>query len=414
MSYQLVAAKARSKGLDAVWSDVNIAAVKISALYSTYADLWMTLSHPSLSKNVYLRLSAVRELVSAQYHSFTIPQWLTAIDNLALPVVPSLPEFTLRRVRSNDAWRAGYDVKPFDRTRHPDAQVPYGEKNDLLLTKEGVDFQTYNRYALVSVNGYFHRTGVSEQGLMVVDGGRTGRLLNDNQVSIHSFVGVGTLDFIPITADMVYKNASNGRLADRAYIELPYNVEDKTVLVVLGGFLHVLDETYTRIGPRSLCINVNKLALAERYFESHQALDLSSLPLTTNEEDPDHISVEELYSDAAIAAYLSLSQSFVIVVNTKDFYVRRHPVANSQLPGRFEVPAGTERLPLFGAWGKVCDYAIFPDWGVNILACRENTRKQYMFRTTHWRGNATIDSSLYPHRPWNWAQAYMLEMGRFT
>jgi len=414
MSYQLVAAKARSKGLDAVWNDVDITAIRISALYATYSDLWMTLSHPSLTKNVYLRLESVRELVSSQYHSFTIPQWLTAIGNLALPTVPSLPEFTLRRVRSADAWRAGYDIKPFDRTRHEDAELPYGEKDDLLLTKEGVDFQTYARYALVSVNGFFHRTGTGARGLTVVDGGRTGRQLNDNQVSIHSFLGVGTLDFIPITADMVYKNADNGRLADRAYIELPYSVEDKTVLVVIGGFLHVLDETYTRIGPRSLCININKLALPERYFESYQALDLSSLPLTRNEDDPGHVAVDELYSDACIKAYLSLSQSFVVVVNTKDFYVRRHPVANAELPGRFEVPQGTERLPLIGAWGMVYDYAIFPDWGVNVLACRENTRKRYSFRTTHWRGNASLDDSLNTYRPWDWAKAHMLEMGRFT
>lgn len=414
MSYQLVAAKARSKGLDAVWSDVSITPMTIGTLFSTYTDVWMTLSHPSLSKNVFLRLQAVRELVSARYHSLTVPQWLQAIGDLALPTVASMPDFKLRQVRTSDAWRAGYDIKPFDRTRHEDAEIPYGEKDDLLLTKEGIDFQTYHRYLLVSVNGYFHRTGSSPRGLQVLDGGRTGRLLNDNQVSVHSFWGVGALDIIPITSEMVYKTIPTGRLADRAYVELPYDVEDKTVLLVIGGFLHVLDETYTRIGPRSLCININKLALAERFFESNKALDLSSLPLTKHVGDASHVAVDELYSDEVIRAYLSLSQSFVVVVNTKDFYVRRHPIANTELPGRYEVPKGTERLPLFGAYGKVYDYAIFPDWGVNVLACRENTRKRYSFRTTHWRGNHSIDDSLYPYRPWDWAQAHMLEMGRFA
>lgn len=414
MSYQLVAAKARSKGLDAVWSDVDITNMTIGTLYSTYHNVWLTLSNPAFTDNVYLNFSLVREQVSAQYQAFTVAQWLAAIGNDTLPTSVSLPEFRLRRVRFNDAWRAGYDVKPIDRFRHNDAQIPYGEKNDLLLSKTGIDFQTYYRYALVSVNGFFHRTGGSATGLEVIEGGRTGRLSNDNQIGIHSFLGVGTLDLIPITGSMIYKTAEDGKLSDRAYIQLPYNMENKTVLVVIGGYLHVLDDVYTKIGPRTLRVNVNKIALAERFFDSRKSIDLSSLPLTRDADNPDHVVVDELFSDDVIRAYLSLPQSFLVVVNAQDFFVRRHPVTNSQLPGRFEVPKGTERLPLFGAWGKHYDYAIFPDWGVNVLACRENGRARYQFRTTDWLNQETIDGSLSTYRPWDWAHGEMLEMGRFA
>jgi len=414
MSYQLVAAKARSKGLDATWSDVDITSVKIGALFSTYSNVWLTLHHSASPDNVYLELNSVREQVSATYHGLTVPQWLQAIGNDALPTSVTMPELKLRLVRYNDAWRAGYNVKPIDRFRHDDADIPYGEKNDLLLSKDGVDFNVNYRYALVTVNGFFHRTGASPTGLQVVDGGRTGRIANDNQVGMHSFLGVGTLDFIPITPSMIYKTIETSKFADRAYIELPYDTEDKTVLLVLGGYLHVLDEVYTKIGPRSLRVNFNKIALPERYFDSRKTIDLSSLPLTHDENNPDHVSVPELYSDAVLTAYMCLPQSFIVVVNAKDFFVRRHPVANSQIPGRYEVLAGTERLPLIGAWGKVYDYAIFPDWGFNVLSCAENIRHTYQFRTTHWRSQPTIDNSLNTFRPWQWAQAHMLEMGRFA
>lgn len=414
MAYQLVAAKARSKGLDAIWSDVNISAVTIGELFSIYSSVWLTLSHPALTANVYLELNTIREQITSEYHRQTIPEYLIAIGDDSLPTVPSLPELRLRRVRYNDAWRAGYDIKPVDRFRHEDAEIPHGEKNDLLLRKEGVDFQTYHRYALVTVNGFFHRTGTYQDGLQVVEGGRTGRLCNNNQVGIHSFFGVGTLDQIPITADMVYKTISTGRLSDRAYIELPYDIEDKTVLLVLGGYLHVLDDAYTRIGPRSIRVNFNKIAYPERYFSSRSRIDLSSLPLNLVEDDPGHVAVDELLSDEVITAYLSLPQSFVVVVNARDFFVRRHLIANSQLPGRYEVPANTERLPLFGAYGKAYDYAIFPDWGRHVLACSENIRERYGFRTTNWRNFDSIDDSLYPYRPWDWSNGYLLEMGRFA
>lgn len=413
MAYQLVAAKARSKGLDATWSDTNIAAMTIGTLFATFSNVWLTLSHNAVSGNLFLELNAVRNLVSSQYHRMTVPQWLAAIGNDSLPTQPVLPELRLRRVRYSDAWRAGYSIKPVDRTRHEDADIPHGEKDDLLLKKEGVDFQNYYRYALVSVNGYFHRTGATATGLQVLDGGRSGRIANNNHVGIHSFLGVAPMDFIPITADMIYKTTTAGRLADRAYIELPYDVENKTLLLVIGGYLHVLDEVYTQIGPRSVRVNFNKIAFPERYFDSLKNINLDSLPLELDEDSPSHVGVEELFSDAVIKAYLSLPQSFLVVVNTSDFFLRRHEVTNPQLPGRYQVPAGTERLPLFGAWGKVQDYVIMPDWGVNILACPENSRQRYMFRTTHWRENISIDASLYPYRPWDWAPAQLVEMGRF-
>lgn len=414
MSYQLVAAKARSKGLDAVWSDVDIASMQIGALFANYANVWLTLSHSALTSNVYLNFATVYPQIAARYHNKTIPQWLALIGNASLPTNVTMPQFKLHHVRFNDAWQAGYTVTPIDRFRHEDAEIPYGEKNDLLLEKPGVDFNVHQKYALVSVNGYFHRTAAGRGGLMVVEGGRTGRLTNDNQVGVHSFKGVGSIDIVPITPTMVYKNTESGKLADRAYIQLPYSVENKTVLLVIGGYLHVLDETYTRIGPKTLRVNFNKIAFAERYFDTFKKMDLSSLPLTRNEDNEGHISVPELFSDDTIRAYLSLPQSFIVVVNTADFYVRRRPVANCELPGRYETVDSTGRLPLFGAFGKHYDYLIQKDWGVDILACRENTRPRYQFRTTDWRNRATIDNSLNPYRPWDWAPAHFLEMGRFS
>ena len=412
MSYQLVAAKARSKGLDAVWSDVDITAMTIGALFFNYHNVWLTLSHSASAQPLYLELSRVRDQVASQYHMYTVPQWLTAIEDASLPTVSALPQFGLRKVRTTDVWRAGYDVKPFSRTRHDDAELPHGDKNDLLISREDVDFQVYHRFALVSVNGYFHRTGGSPRGLQVVDGGRSGRIANNNQLSLHSFNGVGKLDLIPITPNMIYKVVDDEPLANHAYLELPYDTEEKVVLLVIGGYLHVMDEAYTRISGRGLRINLNRIPLVERYLESLDYIDLSSLPLTRDEDNPKHVSIPELHSDPVIKAYLSLSQSFVVVVDAKNFYVRRHSVPNAQLPGRYEAPLGTESFPLFGAYGRLYDYVGFNDWGVRILACQENQRRRYMFRTTNWRGNATLDDSLETYRPWEWAHAYLLEMGR--
>ena len=364
---------------------------------------------------MYLNFNTILDDVSARFHELTIPQWLVVNGNASLPTSTTLPSFALKYVRYNDAWRAGYTIEPIDRFRHDDAEIPYGEKNDLLMSKAGVDFQVHYRSALISVNGFVHRSGGSPSGLQVVDGGRTGRIANDNRIGIMSFLGIGTIDMIPITPTMVYKTTESAKLADHAYIQLPYSTEGKTVLMAIGGYLHVLDEVYTRIGPKTVRINMNRIALPERYFDSLRSIDLSSLPLTRDPDHPGHVSVAELFSDEVIKAYLCLSQSFVIVVNTSDFFVRRKPVVNMHLPGRFEIPKGSnDWYPLVGAWGKLYDYSVIPDWHLSILSCTENTRPRYQFRTTHWPENLTIDDSLDTYRPWDWSSAQFLEMGRFT
>ncbi|QVD49379.1 hypothetical protein LUCX_309 [Xanthomonas phage vB_XciM_LucasX] len=413
MSYQLVEARARSKDLSAEWAVVDVTNITIGTLFTTYSNVWLTLSHTALDHNVYLELNSIREALAASYSSLTLAQWLTQNGNGTLPTQNTAPKLGLKLVKYSDAWRAGYDIKPINRFRSDDSQLAVGDKHDLLMSKTGVDFMVYHRYAMVSVNGFFHRVAGSTTGLQVIEGNRSGRLANDNQIGIHSFREVGRLEYLPITPSMIFKTVEDQGYKTRAYLQLPAAASDKIALLVLGGYLHVLDEVYTRTGPTTLCINFNKLAWPERYFDSRRFIDLQSLPLTLDPDNPTHVAVEDLYSDAVLQAYMTLPQSFVVLVNAKDFFARKRPTVNIKLPGRFEVPTTTERLPMFGAWGKVYDYAIFPDWGTHVLACSENQKQNYLFRTTKWQGDRAISAVLDAYRPWDWSDAYMLEMGRF-
>ncbi len=414
MAYQLVAAKARAKGLDGLWSDASVGGLTFDQLFATYRRVWLTLSHPSLTVPAYLDLGLIRETIMGPYHALTVDQWLVLNGDTTLPTVPTSPLFTLKRLRYNDVWRAGYNVKPIDRFRNDDAEIPYGAKNDLLLSKPGVDFREWQRYALVSVNGYFHRSGGTATGLQVIDGGRTGRTGNANHLGMHSFKDVGVIDQLPLTESMLYTQVAGAPMSDHIYVQLPYSVEGRTVLLVIGGYLHVLDDVYDVVGPTTLRININRLALPERYLQSRQTLDLSSLGLTQYTHNEYQVSTTELYSDTVLKRYLTLPQSFVVVLKADNLYVSRTPAINSKFPQRFEAPKGTERLPLFGAYGRLCEYEIFPDWGINVLAADHNTRANYGFRTTDWRTRAALDNSLEPFRPWEWTRGSFLELGKFV
>lgn len=413
MAYTYTGAVARSKTLDAIWGPVDLSAVDINAIYATYSKAYITLTHPSLVNPVYLDMDTVRLLIGVYTGTKTLTQWLAANGNNTLPTITSIPQLNPKPVLYNDAWHAGYSIKPVDRTKHPDAELPFGAKNDLLLSKPGLDFRQWWRYVLVTVNGYFHRVGGSVDGLYVVDGGRTGRLANDNIVGIHSFREVGALEVIPIIPSMIYKTNPDQKYANAAHIALPRSTEGKTVLLVLGGFLHVLDDAYKMIGDRSMKIDFNNYAFPERIYDSFKALGLEKLGLETSVNNELQFVVEQLYSDAVIEAYLTLSQSFIVVVDTPTMYVRRHDLEKTGLPGRFNAPAPFKRFPLISALGRVYDYRIFPEDGQCILATPNALDIAYNFQTTPWEAELSIDPTRSSAAPWRFAKGHLLEFGRF-
>lgn len=414
MPYQYKGAVARSKSLDALWAPVDLSAMDINQIYATYSKVYITLRHTTQTVDVYLDMDTARTLIGVYTGSKTIPQWLTAVGNSALPTIVSLPQLNPKPVRYADAFRAGYHIKPVDRTRHPDADIPFGEKNDLLLSKHTVDFRQWGRHCLVTVNGYFHRVIGALEGLYVVDGGRTGRTGNDNRIGLHSFREVGALDLIPITPDMIYKTHETQKYANSAHIKLPYSVEGKVVLLVLGGHLHVLDRAYTLIGHRSLKVDFNNLLLAERLYEAWGQIDLSSLALETSPRNDRQISVEQLYSDEVLQAYLCLPQSFIVVVDAPELYVRRHQVETTGLPGRFIAPKKDFRnLPLLSENGRVVDYRVFPEEDQYVLSTEVVREERYTFNTAPWKVTNSIDNTHYMGRPWRLADAQFLEFGRF-
>ncbi len=411
--YQYKTAKARSKGLDAVWSEVDLGNAQLNDLYTQYGKVILTLTHPGVSHDLFLDMDVARPLISPSMRPRTVRQWLTQIGDMALPTTSTPPSFRARTVRYADVWEAGYDVKPVDRKRAHDAQLPLGDKNDLLLSREDIDFREMWQYCMVSVNGLFHRVGGAEEGLYVVEGGRTGAIYRDNHLGILSWRDVGRLEYISIMPGMVYKTHPSQKYADYANVKVPISMAGKTPLLVLGGYLQVLDDTYTIINDHALRINMANLPFAERLFESQNRIHLDSLNLTPNPRNNTHFSLEELTADDTILAYLTLPQSFIVLVDTPHLFARRHYVEKTKLPGRFVAPMPFKQWPLFSALGRNFIYKPKPQWGKMVLACENAFDADYNFNTTHWHTNLSLDAKMYSAAPWDFARGYLMEIGRY-
>lgn len=412
MPYQLVTAHVRSKDAARQWSEADLSAMPINRIFQTYSKIYLTLSNPSLAKPVYLDMEDARKSIGLSTIPRTIGQWLMSIGNATLPTVPVLPSFEPKFARYANIWVAGYSAKRVALGRNPDSEINEGDKFDLLLTKPGLEPLQYGRSLLATVNGFFHRIYAADDGFYIVDGGRSTMIANDNRIGLHDFRDVGAIDVVPITMEMVYKTALDQRLGQYAYIKLPYDVSRKTVGIVIGGYLHLLDTTYRVSGDRTLRVDFNNLSLAERLFASGQAINLKPLMLESSEGNELKRSVEDLYSDKTIRAYLTLPQSFLVIFDADSMYVRRHPLENMQFPGRYMGRWPEQRYPLFSALGQCLDYQAFPRDDRCMYATQSARVDRYNFATWEWRDRPAIDQTRYSAAPFHFADAHLLEIGR--
>lgn len=412
MAYTLSKAVARLRsGPDTTWKEVDISTTALSDLFTTYYRVWVYLQNPLYgTKTLYLNVEDLKPLLGLKTYSQSLPDWLTGIGNMALPTTFVVPNLTLKPALYQDAWDAGYSVDIIDSTRSLDEPLPELDKHDLYLTRPDTNYNQFERHALVTVNGYFHRSGTIEDGIAVLKGADTWRKGNDNQIGIYSFNNVGQLTVLPITSDMILEPTAGQTLSQYAYVALGPVTQGKSVCFVIGGYLHAMDGTYTHVGNGVYRIDICKLPLLKRIFESGKYLDLSSLNIETSTTDPNQIVLSSVYTDDALLAYLTLSQSFAVVVDTPAMYMRRHQLESTELPGRF-YGYGGQRFPLLINHGEAVEYMLTESDGVYLYSFTSRLTARYKINTTDYERNLSVDNTKLSDRPYQYSMGYLLEFG---
>lgn len=413
MSYQLLGATGRVRSLEAAWQDVDVSAMIIKDILQVYKGIYLELSHFAYSHPVFLKLHSISDTFNSTTLLMTPQQWLDSIGNMTLPVIEELPNPREQWAKYEDAFKAGYDVELINIGQHVDMSLPADDKRDLFLTKPTVNFQQFWRYFLISVNGFFHRSVLGPNGLYVIDGGRTRSISGESIAGITSFREVAKMEQIPITPSMITPVTEGAQLYNGFFLTLPQNIENKTVLLVVGGYLHILDSTYSVTGERTLKVEYQKLNPVDRYYDSLGQINLATLPILNTPENPKRIVTESFYSDAYVKAWMSLPQSFVIVLDVEDVYLRKYDVNNTRLPGVYQVEKPFRRLPLFGTYGRVLDYISYVEDEKVVMNSHYVNEPHRMYRTAEWRASLSIDDTCYTASPWRIAEAKLVEFGKF-
>lgn len=410
--YSLHSAHVRTTRRNSRWELRDLSAMTLKYLKDNFDEIWLFVDQYSFEAPQAVYFGDLVELMREDDPALTITDWLTQMGNDTLPFRSELPRFNPQYVKYTNGWMAGFEFTPVGDPGTPtQGGSPY-DKDDLLVTKENVDPLIIGKYGLFSINGLYHITDYNHQGAYIKGGNRSVRRSNDNQIGLTSFEDVGEIRCHPITESMI-SSAGGGRgLIKGTYITLPdtIDIENKTVLMVIGGYLQVLSKTYTRVADRSWRIELGNLSLLERYYESYKFIDYSSLGLSDYEPNPTLISKDEFFSDAVLTRYLTLQQSFVVVVDSPSFFQEYRAIETAGLPGRY-YSSKTDPYPVVGAYGRLLEYHYIKENGINVVATTRNTRHNYDFYYRNASEYNRSDGGRNSARPFVQAQAFFRLMG---
>lgn len=163
---------------------------------------------------------------------------------------------------SNKGWTVSYGTTENAAIRNEEGLK--GSLDDLILTS---DLDMTNM--LVAVNGVFHRTTLYNGEIYVHDGFRTIRLTDRKDVTVMDTTGIGGHTVVPLTSS----NSSHGTYNGVCRVTVPGGVQNKTVLLVVDGFLYHLDtEVLKYLSNTVIGIKTDKLPLIQQFRHNPRTL----------------------------------------------------------------------------------------------------------------------------------------------
>lgn len=412
--YTLERARYRKDRMSGRWAEGDLSNEPVTTLTTKFGAVVLYIRWPGPGTGNYKALDfyKVTSWLNDVSPTMTVQGWLTSIGNKTLPFEAEFPSEKENLVRYAQAWHAGYVIQPRSRVGHALSESSKFMKEDLIMTHPTHDYAGYDKFCLTTVNGYFHITDFTEFGIRIVDGNKSVRRANDNQIGVYSFETIGEITKHPITIDMLTKPDPDYLMADNLFLTVPpdIDIDNKTVLLVVGGYLQVLGKTFLPVSERTFKVSLGSNMFLDRYIQSVRQLDVDRLGLTLDPKSPTLMSTKELFSDQTTLRYMTLSQSFLVVVDSPSLFQEYEPVESLHLPGRF-IDKDGPNLPMVGAYGKMLDYHRILEVDTFVYDATINPRYNYDALHTAWQTRPLVDGGRYPALPFYHDDAFFRILG---
>lgn len=393
---------------------VDIANETLANLTNNFKQLFLKVEHTQTLESVVFDFLEHIQGISNTYQTvdeFLVSNGDTTIlgNDLGLLVKTKYATY-------HDVWSTVLnDVKPAKLGVHPSNPYDPVTFKDLLLGLSSETDLTYDYFVdncIFTVNGLVHRANLSQHGVYIQDGRISKDLCNNTDLGMINFKDVGGIETISIDDTLIIPDQFD-KPWYTTKLKLNKDLRGKTLLLSIGGYLHVLDDVYDIINPIEgiIGINFNNYQLLQKYFDSKHMIDLRELPVDYLTEDRENIVKESVEgSEAYIKALLNLSQTFAIVVNS-NLFVRRTKLQNQPLEGKFI----TDQRPLGflkAQRGLVKEYVCKQDHDKFVTYVDNLKVANYAFETTDYTEAINITSNKDSGNPYRISDVYEITLAR--
>ena len=392
-TYTLVKTMGRPIGKPAIVDQIDASNISLLELSQIYYDIYFIIKVNIYKSERVLYFDSLD--IDTKISTMTIVEYLTSMEGKTIKGLGTeIPVHVRGEVYSWDVKSYDFDWKSVNLNYHPETTMPDDDKTDLLLSYKGMNYDYACDHSLISINGLFHYFTKTENGWLIKDGNKAKIKTKDKtHIAVLDFTQVGRVSMIPITDNMIFRATESSPLSDNIYIDVGIDISNKTVGYVLGGYFHLLDNTYKQINNRTIRIDFNNMRWESMYYMMNKYIDLKSLPLT--DFGNDRVLGFELYHDSTIRALLKLSQSFIVVIDNPNVAITEEVIGDTGIPGRYE-SALPPIYPLRIGEGRYNSYKAIKEYNKWSIAVEDNIvplQVRYQKPKTEW---GTIHDRIYP------------------
>lgn len=371
---------------------VALADVPFYIINQTYADVVFTITNTFFQDNHEVAL--YWEDIPQQVKSLTttITQWFTSIGNAAL-TTRDIPDFDpTGYLYSYAPWASDMLIDITNLNFHPDADLTRDEKEDIIIrhVDNDLDYAHIAATRIASVNGVLYPLQASPYGVYIKGAGKDAAVYNDNGIRLYAFDQMADITIYPLRDATVFNPIPANSMTQTTYLNFGGDVDlsSRTLLLVFGGRIHLLDDILKLFNSHSVYIDTSKIDLASLYYELEKRIDVSGLPVVKT--DKDGLQVASLLSDEFIAAILNMEQSFIIALDNGEYHVEDIFLEPKGIPGRYYIGTLYEGL-LLGQNGFVLEYNRTYEDKMWVLSTTDYLNDIALRNTTDWQDQPVIN-----------------------
>lgn len=410
--YQYNTSLVLSRTTGAQWETKDLANINVNSIFLIYREVYLTLTVVETGETI------CADFMSEQADFFAfqgnLSQWLIHIGNKTLTTVSVLPNSSIKYAKYADVYQQNYKVSIGKMGMNYPVGYPVSELPDLRLQHRdlSVSAQVLYDYCLPSVNGIIHNSAKQindDNNLWITDGANS--LLKNSvaQVGLLSFLDIGKVKRFKINKLNIQPSEPNTSLSNGVYFTIPEDIGDKAFFLVLGGYLvFPQSQVFWRLNHNLFALKLQRLPYIDRIYELARLSDIKSLEAGSTDTNGNLNNIL-LWSDNVIKNYMTMSQSFLVTIETQSLKTEKINLRHTTVPGRFSVQNWPVD-PLIVGHGRLAEYWIERKDREYQLSVKDPFAGQYILRENPDSVNISVNPNPNFQKPYQHMSGFFLQI----